>query len=175
MELTLGTALYLARIPLSGVLMGLLGLLCLVTLRRLQPRVGVCALAGAVAVFLKVFSIGGLYPGPLIGIGAQAVLVELAFTVTASRRLGAALGGALALASSPAQMVLIMWAVAGEETVRAFARPIVLGLAHIGFEGISVAEVIGAMVAAVAALGAAGGLWAWAVAGRVARRVRGAR
>ena len=80
LEATLGTAVYLGKLPLRGTIMGLAGLLCLVCLRRLQPRPGVCLLAGVVAVFLKVFTLGGLYPGPIIGIAVQALAVEIAMT-----------------------------------------------------------------------------------------------
>ena len=45
--------------------------------------------------------------------------MELAFTLSLSRAAGAVLGGALALALNPMQMVLMTWVVAGPEAVRA--------------------------------------------------------
>ena len=51
LEATLGTAVHLGKLPFRGAIMGLVGLLCLVCLRRLQPRPGVCLLAGVVAIF----------------------------------------------------------------------------------------------------------------------------
>ena len=68
LEATVGTAVYLGKVPLRGTLMGVIGLLCLVCLRRLQPRPGVCLLAGVGAGGRKRGSLGGLYPGPSIGI-----------------------------------------------------------------------------------------------------------
>ena len=105
LELTIGTALHLAGVPLYGVLMSLIALVCLVTLRRLQPRFGVCALAGAVAIFLKIFALGGLRPGPMVGIGLAALLVELGFAICGSRALGAVVAGVLVTVAAPAQML----------------------------------------------------------------------
>ena len=82
--------------------MGLVGLLCLVCLRRLQPEPGVCLLAGVVAIFLKIFTLGGFYPGPIIGIGVQALAVEIAMTGAGGRAIGAAIGGFVALGHKPA-------------------------------------------------------------------------
>ena len=48
MEATVGTAVHLGKLPMRGAAMGVLGLLCLICLRRLQNRPGVCLLAGLV-------------------------------------------------------------------------------------------------------------------------------
>ncbi len=52
LELSLGTVLHLGDVPMKGALMGSLGIICLLCLRRLQPHVGICLTAGTVAVFL---------------------------------------------------------------------------------------------------------------------------
>jgi hypothetical protein len=171
LEATLGTALHLSRLPFRGTIIGLAGLLCVVCLRRLQPRAGVCLLAGVVAIFLKVFTLGGLYPGPIIGIGVQALALEIALTGSGGRAIGAAVGGFLALATNPLQKLTTMWVVTGTEAVRSYLRLFQSGAASIGLEALSPTVMIAAVVAATGAVGAAGGLWAWWVAGRVMRRL----
>ncbi len=104
LEATVGTAIHLGRVPFRGEIMGLIGLVCLVCLRRLQPRTGVVLVAGLTAIFLKVFTLGGLYPGPLVGIATQALAVELGFLV-ARGPWAAALGGVIALGTNPIQRV----------------------------------------------------------------------
>jgi hypothetical protein len=173
-ELTVGTALSLSLQALAGPVMGVVGLVCLVTLRRLQPRVGVCALAGAVALFLKVMALGGLRPGPLLGIAGEALLVEVAFSLTASRRPGAALAGALALAAPPAQLGLGLWALGGRDVLRAWGRAIARATELLGLpEPPSAPVVIGVVLGGFALVGVAAGLWAWRLAGRVQRRLGG--
>lgn len=171
LEASVGTAVYLGKVPMRGTLMGLLGLLCLICLRRLQPRPGVCLLAGVVAIFLKVFTLGGLYPGPVIGIAVQALAVEVAMTASGGRAIGAAVGGALTLATNPLQKLAMTWLVSGTEAMHAYFELLEASVARAGVEGVRPAVVVGTVVAATAAIGAVGGLWAWWVAGRVARRL----
>lgn len=166
MEATAGTALHLGRVPLRGEIMGLLGLLCLVCLRRLQPRVGVVLTAGVVAIFLKVFTLGGLYPGPLVGIALQALAVELAFLV-APGPWAAALGGAVALGTNPVQRVITAWILGGTEAATAVLRAV----GELG--RVDPVAVLGAFVGLAAAVGGVGGALAWRLAGRVRRRLGG--
>lgn len=171
LEASLGTAAHLAKLPMRGTLMGLAGLLCLLCLRRLQPRPGVCLLAGVVAMFLKVFTLGGLYPGPLIGIAVQALAVELAMTAGRGGVLGAAVGGAVTLATNPLQKLAMTWVVAGGDAMRAALDLLVAAAAAVGLGALRPAAVVGVVVALHGLIGAAGGLWAWWVGGRVARRL----
>lgn len=171
LEATLGTAVYLGKLPLRGTIMGLVGLLCLVCLRRLQPRPGVCLLAGVVAVFLKVFTLGGFYPGPIIGIAVQALALEIAMTGSGGRPIGAAVGGFIALATNPLQRLGMIWVVTGSEAVGAYLRLLEEAAAGLGLGGLRPAVIIGTIVVATGLVGAAGGLWAWWVAGRVMRRL----
>lgn len=171
LEATLGTAVHLGKMPMRGAVMGLVGLFCLLCLRRLQPVPGVCLLAGVVAIFLKVFTLGGLYPGPIIGIAVQSLAVEAAMTLSGGRSFGAAIGGAVALATNPVQRLSMMWLVAGPEGVGAYLGLIRDGAAAVGLRGMEPRGIVGGMVMANALLGAFGGLWAWRVAGRVCHRV----
>jgi hypothetical protein len=171
LELSLGTVLHLGRVPFGGLVMGSLGLICLITLRRLQPQTGVCLIAGAVAVFLKVFTIGGLYPGPVIGISLEAVLVELAFTATLSRAPGAILGGAMALAVNPLQKVIMTWVVAGPEAVRAAVEGFRAVSVQVGLPEISGWTMLAVLAGFSATVGGVVGSLAWLLAGRVLRRL----
>lgn len=171
MELSIGTALHLSRLPLRGIVMSMIGLMCLVTLRRLRGRPGVCLLAGAIAAFLKVFSLGGLYPGPLIGILLEAVVIESVFTVLGSRRMSAVVGGSVVLALTPIQMTLMVWVVAGRDTVEATAEAVREGLAWLGLGAFSAGTVLGGVVVTAAAVGAMTGWWAWSVSSGVNERL----
>ena len=171
LEATLGTAVYLGRLPFRGTLMGVVGLLCLVCLRRLQPRPGVCLLAGVVAIFLKIFTLGGMYPGPIIGIAVQALAVELAMTGLGGGAFGAVVGGFVTLATNPLQKLGMTWLVAGGDAVSASMRLLEESADSLGISGMRAVSVVWMVVVATGMVGAAGGLWSWWVAGRVARRV----
>lgn len=171
LEATLGTAVYLGRVPLRGTLMGVAGLLCLVCLRRLQPRPGVCLLAGAVAVFLKVFTLGGFYPGPVIGIAIQALAVEAAMSGLGGGAFGAAVGGFVTLATNPLQKLGMTWIVTGPDAVEASFRLLEASAASLGLPGVRAVTLFSWVVILTGTAGALGGLWSWWVAGRVADRI----
>jgi hypothetical protein len=173
LEATLGTAVYLGKVPLRGTLMGVVGLLCLVCLRRLQPRPGVCLLAGAVAVFLKIFTLGGFYPGPVIGIAVQALVVEAAMTGLGGGAVGAAVGGFVTLATNPLQKLGMTWLVAGRDAVAASFRLLEESAAALGLPAVQAVALFWTVVVLTGVAGAAGGLWSWWVAGRVERRLGG--
>ena len=171
LELSVGTVLKLSRLPLSGLVMTLLGLACLVTLRRLQPGKGVCLLAGLSAAVIKVFAMGGVYPGPVIGILVEALLVEVMFDAAGGGRIGAVTGGALAAAANPLQMLLMVRIVAGGEAVRAYALLGVTLLQDLGIPNGRPATLLAVLVAAAAIVGAMGGALSRRLAGRVERRL----
>ncbi len=64
-----------------------------------------------------------------------------------------------------------MWVVTGTEAVRSYLRLLQESAAAVGLEGLNPTVIVAAIVTATGAVGAAGGLWAWWVAGRVMRRL----
>ena len=171
LELSVGSVLHLSRVPLTGMVMSAIALACLLTLRRLSPVPGVCLVAGAVALVVKVFGIGGLYPGPLIGIGAEALLVELAMTALPRGAAAAMAAGALVFLWGPVQKLAMTRIVAGQDVISA---GIALGgraITAVGLDSVGVGWVVGGAVAMLAAGGGCVGWAAWQLAGRVALRV----
>ncbi len=171
LELSIGTFLKLSRLPLSGLVMTLLGLGCLITLRRLQPTAGVCLLAGLCAAVLKVFVLGGLYPGPVLGILVEALLVETALSASGGGPVGAVAGGALAAAANPLQMLIMVRIVAGADAVAAYGRAAATTLDALHLPAASPRTILALLVGATAVAGALGGALSWKLAGRVARRL----
>lgn len=175
LELTVGTTLKLAQVPLYGAIMAAIGVVCLVTVRRLQPVVGVCLITGCTAAFVKLFSMGALSVHSLAGILLEAALLELAMSLTGSRRIGAAVGGALAVAITPVQMVIVTAIVAGPEALRALARAISAIVELTGVDPVHGWQALAIVVITCAAAGAATGELAWRISGRVRQRVGGQR
>jgi hypothetical protein len=172
-EASLGSVLKAANVPLSGLAMAAVGVLCLLTVRRLQPTVGINLVTGVVAACVKVFSLGGLVLGPVAGIVAEALVVELAMTATASSAAGAVAGGALALAEAPLQMVFTAVVITGPEAAAALDKAARALAAGVSAPAASPLGVLAAVAGAAALIGGVVGALSWRVAGRVARRVRG--
>jgi hypothetical protein len=175
LELSVGSVLHLSRLPLTGLVMAAIGLVCLLTLRRLSPLPGICLVAGLVAVVVKVFGLGGLYPGPLIGIAAEALLVELAVDLLPRGAVAAAAAGALVFLWGPLQKVAMTRIAAGRDTIEAVIALAGRVLTAIGLEDVGVGWAAVALAVLLAAAGGAVGWAAWRLAGRVAARVGEAR
>lgn len=155
----------------SGLVMGGVGIVCLVTARRLAPRGGVTLLAGIVASAVVSVSVGGLRPGAIVGIVAGAGALELALSVSGSRIGGAIAGGALALTLAALQKIVVLAVLVGPEAASAAVGLLRRPLDAIGWVELPTAVVLALFVAIVALAGAATGAWSWRIAGRVARRV----
>lgn len=173
-EVSLGALLSAARVPLSGLGMAAIGVVCLVTARRLHPAAGQSLAMGVAVAFLKVFSVGGMRLGPLIGILVEATMVEVAFALGGRRGVSAVLGGAGALAWAPTWALFGAALLAGPETVQAFERGMRAVASSFGWRGPTSGALVATLISVAAALGALVGAFAWRLAGRVVARVRGA-
>jgi hypothetical protein len=172
-EITLGTVLAAARVPMFGLLMASLGVLCMVTARRLQPAAGTTLVMGLVVTFLKVFFAGGLALGSVVGILTQALLLELALTASRSTLPGALIGGALALATAPLQLFLFFLLFAGGDSVAALDEALRDLGQMLGAAGPITLVLLAYLVGLSTLLGALVGAFSWRLAGRVRARVRG--
>lgn len=87
-EITLGTLFKTLDIPLSGVLLSMIGLTIVFIGRIFVPRKGSTIFIGAIALLLKLFSLGGVILGPMIGIIGEAIIAEVVLSVTEKPRAG---------------------------------------------------------------------------------------
>jgi len=76
-EITLGTVLKSLNIPISGVLLGAIGLLIALIGRIFVPKRGSILFIGIIAMLLKLFSLGGVVIGPMVGIFIEALIAEI--------------------------------------------------------------------------------------------------
>lgn len=173
LEVSLGSVLHLSRFPLRGIIMSSLGLLCLITLSRVSRRVGNSLLAGLVAAFLKIFALGGLYPGPLIGILMEAVVVELVLDLGGLRRISAMVAGACVLALTPLQMAVTVRLLAGPEAIAAFGGFFESFSKTLGLPPVSIGMVLVLAAVSTAGMGLAVGWESWRISSRVLRRLEG--
>ena len=95
-EISLGSALKSLNIPFSGVVLAAVGLLIALVARIFVPKKGSTFFVGMVAMLLKLFSLGGVILGPMIGIITEALVAEIVLTLSGKpRRFSFMLTGAL--------------------------------------------------------------------------------
>jgi hypothetical protein len=80
-EISLGSVLHAINIPFTGLVLTAVGLAIAMIGRLLVPRRGSTFFIGVIAMLLKLFSIGNIIIGPMIGILTEALIAELVLDV----------------------------------------------------------------------------------------------
>lgn len=75
-EVSLGSVLKSLNIPLSGAALAAIGVMIALVGRVFVPRRGATLFIGVIAMLLKLFSLGGVVLGPMVGILMEALLAE---------------------------------------------------------------------------------------------------
>lgn len=82
-EIGLGSVFHAIDLPLSGMLLAILGVMVASIGRLFVPRRGSTIFTGIIAMVLKLFSIGSAVIGPMVGIFAEALIAELVLDIFA--------------------------------------------------------------------------------------------
>jgi ABC-type thiamin/hydroxymethylpyrimidine transport system permease subunit len=80
-EISLGSVLKALNLPLSGAILSAIGLMIAMIARQFVPRRGTTLFVGVIAMVLKLFSIGSIIIGPMIGILMEAILAEIVLSL----------------------------------------------------------------------------------------------
>ena len=95
-EISLGSVLKSLNIPLSGVVLAAIGLIVALIGRVFVPKKGATLFIGVIATLLKLFSLGGILIGPMVGIISEALVAEIVLSASGKpRKFGFILAGAL--------------------------------------------------------------------------------
>lgn len=80
-EISLGTVLKSLNVPVSGAVLAAIGLTVALVGRLFVPRRGATLFIGIIAMILKLFSLGGVIIGPMVGIFSEALVAELVLSL----------------------------------------------------------------------------------------------
>ncbi len=80
-EISVGTVLKSLNVPMSGAVLAAIGLTVAMVGRLFVPRRGATLFIGTIAVILKLFSLGGVIIGPMVGIFSEALVAELVLSL----------------------------------------------------------------------------------------------
>ena len=95
-EISLGSVLKSLNIPFSGAVLAAIGLVIALVGRAFVPKKGSTLFVGVIAMLLKLFSLGGVIIGPMVGIFSEALVAEIVLSLTGKpRRFSFVLAGAL--------------------------------------------------------------------------------
>ena len=85
-EISMGSMLKALNIPLSGVVLSTIGLTIALIGRVFVPRSGSTLFLGVIATLLKLFSLGGVIIGPMVGIISEALVAEIVLSLSGKPR-----------------------------------------------------------------------------------------
>ncbi|MFN2223384.1 MAG: hypothetical protein PVH65_08080 [Chloroflexota bacterium] len=174
-EISLGSLLHLVNMPMSGPLLAAVGLAIALIGRLFVPRRGSTLYIGVVATILKLFSIGSVVVGPMIGIMMEVIIAEIVLTAFGRpRRLSFVLAGALAILWTLAQPFFTGILLFGRDIFVIWLDLLDQGSRLFGIDSSAAIWILLALSTAHAALGGLSGWLAWG-AGRLLRaRLAGA-
>jgi hypothetical protein len=99
-EIVIGSFLHNMRIPFAGTILASQGILILIAFNQIWKENGIIIRAGIITALMKSVSPSSVILGPMIGIFAEALLLEIFLILFNRGYLGAVLGAAAALSSA---------------------------------------------------------------------------
>lgn len=162
LEISLGAVLKALHLPLSGALLATAGLVIALIARLFVPRVGATLFVGVVATILKLFSIGGVLIGPMIGILAEALLAEVVLSLAGRpRRAAFLLAGALGVGWTVVQPFFTGALLFGRDMLEVWLDLVSQATGLLGLPESAALLAAAGLVGLHLLLGAAGGWLAW--------------
>lgn len=173
-EISVGSLLHALNLPLSGTILAAAGLMIALIGRLFVPRRGSTIFIGVIAMVLKLFSIGSVVAGPMIGILAEAVIAEIILTAFARpSRPSFIVAGALGVLWTLFQPFVTGLLLFGRDIFVVWLDLLDLGGRIFGFESTSVLWIVLALALLHLLVGSIAGWLAWDVGGHLQIRMEG--
>jgi hypothetical protein len=170
-EMTIGSYLHVLNIPESGTVLASIGMAVLVVGRSFVPKRGATLLMGVVAMFIKMFSLGGIVINPMFAIFMESLLAEAAFGKGGPTQVRSALAGAAGVSWIILHPFITQGIAAGWGMVRVYTWIVNTGatVLHISTQNALLIFVI--MLALKPVIGAIGGWIGWGMTAAVRKRL----
>lgn len=171
-EMTLGGVLKSLNVPMSGMVLAAIGLLIVMIGRRFVPKRGTTLFIGVIATVLKLFSLGGVIVGPMVGILTEALVAEIVLSIKKEpSRLQMVLAGALGVVWVVAQPFVtgpLLW---GRTLFVVWLDFLDAASRNLGLDSSAIFVVISIYVLIHLVVGAIAGFLAWEIGDQVSARL----
>ena len=163
-EISLGSLLKSFRIPLSGAVLGAIGLTIAMIGRLFVSRKGSTFFIGVIACILKLFSLGGVIIGPMIGILSEALIAELVLSLGGKpRRFLFVLAGALGVLWTIVQPFITNLLLYGRSVMITWLNMLDQGSRLLGLRDDAVLLIMLGLMGIHLILGGMAGWFAWSI------------
>ena len=173
-EISLGTVLKTLRVPLSGAVLAAIGLMVVLIGRVFVPKRGTTLFTGLIAMLLKLFSLGGVVLGPMVGIIAEAIIAEIVLSLAKRpTRLVFALAGGLGVLWTLIHPFFTGLLFFGREPFEVWLDLLNEGRRILGLSEEAAIWIVLGLVALRLVIGGLAGLLAWSLGGQLRTRLGG--
>lgn len=164
-EISMGTVLKALHLPFNGAFLASIGLAVLLVGRLFVPRRGSTLFIGVIATLIKLFSIGGVVIGPMLGILVEALLAEIVLSIAGRpRRISFVLAGVMGVGWTMIQPFFTGAILFGRETMEVWLELVNQGSRILGLQGNAAVWIVILMAAFHVVLGIFSGWMAWTTA-----------
>lgn len=171
-EISLGAMLHAFRVPLAGSILAGTGITIALIGRTYVPKRGSTLFIGIIATLLKLFSIGSVVVGPMVGILMEALLAEIVLSLfPRPNRLSLCLAGGLAVLWSLIQPFFTGWLIFGRDLFIVWLDMLDEGRRLFGLPQQAVLWIVLTISSIRVMIGLIAGWLAWEVSLRLHRRL----
>jgi hypothetical protein len=171
-EISLGSVLKSLNIPFGGALLSAIGLVIALVGRAFVPKKGSTLFVGVIAMLLKLFSLGGVIMGPMVGIFSEALLAEIFLSLTGSpRRFSFVIAGALGVTWSLVQPFVTGPLLFGRSLFVVWLDLLDTGTRFLGLNANAAFAIAIALLAIYLSIGCIAGWLSWDVARQLQTRL----
>jgi hypothetical protein len=164
-EISLGSVLKSLNVPFSGAVLAAIGLVIALVGRAFVPKRGSTFFVGVIAMLLKLFSLGGVIIGPMVGIFSEALVAEIALSLTGKpRRFSFTLAGALGVAWCLLQPFVTGPLLFGRTLFVVWLDLLDIGTRFLGLNANAAIAIVAALLAIYLAIGCVAGWLSWDLA-----------
>ena len=171
-EISMGAVLKALHLPLNGAFLAAIGLTILLVGRLFVPRRGATLFIGVIATIIKLFSIGGVVIGPMLGILSEALLAEMILSIMgAPRRPVFFLAGIVGVSWTMVQPFVTGAFLFGRDTLEVWLDLVNQGGRLLGLQSNAALWILLFLVAVHVTLGSLSAWLAWSTAQRLSVRL----
>ncbi len=124
-EATLGSAMHMINLPLSGSVLSTVGMIIVLIARGVNPQRGSTLMMALIAAMIKIMSFATVKLGPFVGILLEGVMLEVILTIFSPNILGFMLSGIIVSIYPLLQTLTVKTILFGADFI-----PVILEMAH---------------------------------------------
>ncbi|MFN2216210.1 MAG: hypothetical protein ACK2TS_04635 [Anaerolineales bacterium] len=171
-EITMGSVLHTLNIPFTGAFLAAIGLMIALVGRVFVPRKGSTLFIGLIAMLLKLFNLGGIVIGPMLGIFSEAILAEIVLTLFGKpRRISLIVAGASGVIFTLIQPFITGPLLFGRTLFVVWLDLIDLGSRFLGLNESAIFLIVGGLLLIYLIIGSVAGWLAWLIASQLKVRL----